>query len=436
LLDDAPTLGSSSGGLTVVDARGARYELEHDDARRPELRTGAAAVGSRALRGLGIRTPDVWIVELAPGDIELSRPSGAPEPLAEDARARARAREKRLVAFFDGGPKLPPSQGRHRVSATRWAAGIDVGITPDFGSRGDDANDLIAHNDRRTLRALSLFGSFLAFDGFGVRRTRDVYVGEPGKGHLVHYVVGLDRSLGAGSVVDPLPPYRPLSGRRGESSWQNLVLLGFAPAPRPKATQRRFLSLGTIGPLANPLGLETALPYGPFVRLSRADGYWAAKRIAGLLTPASTLEAIVDAGHFSDRAARDELLLLLRLRARQIVGYWFHQVTPIEVLTTEDTRLVLRDEAIFGGYAPAEEIVYELAYLDGEGRALAPPWTLKAQSHTLVLDVPKTIVDPKRNAVLHIRASRRGHPAPAFCDVHLAFYVGGVRAYAITHLPR
>lgn len=437
LLDDPPSLGPGAARIAIADQRGARYELARDTARRPELVTGAAAVASRALRGLGYRTPDVFVLDLAPDEIGLERPLlVAPEPGAEPVPtpptdAQRSARQKRVTDHFAAG--APAREGRFRVSATRWPIGIDAGITPDFGTRGDDDNDLIAHNDRRTLRALSVFGSFLAFDGFGVRRTRDVYVGERGKGFLRHYVVTMERSLGAMSVVDPLPPYRPLDGPRGDGTLANLLLLGFAPAARPKATQRKYLALGTIGPLANPKGLETGLPYGPFVRLTRADGYWAAKKIQTLLATPSTLEAIVDAGHYTEKGARDELLFLLRLRGRQIVGHWFHQTTPIEILGTEDKRLVLRDEAIAGGYAPASEITYELSYVDGEGRRLVEPTTLRATSDRFTLTVPTAIIDPKRPAVLHVRSFRRGKPAPMWCDVHLAFYVGGVRAYAISH---
>lgn len=437
IVDDPPSLGSVGTRIAIVDRRGVRYELARDTERRPELLTGAAVVGSRLLRGLGYRTPDVFLLDLAPADVGLDHPvptAPAPgeEPLPTPPTDEQRAqRARRVAAHFAGG--APAREGRYRVSATRWPIGIDVGITPDFGTRGDDNNDLIAHHDRRTLRALSVFGSFLAFDGFGVRRTRDVYVGERGKGFLRHYVVSMERSLGATSVVDPLPAYRPLDGPRGEGTLANLLLLGFAPAARPVATQRKFLGLGTIGPLANPKGLDTALPYGPFVRLTRADGYWAAKRIQALLATPSTLEAIVDAGRYSEPGARDELLFLLRLRGRQVVGHWLHRTTPIEILGTEDKRLVLRDEAIAGGYAPAAEVTYEISYVDGEGRKLGDAQRLAATSDRFTLTVPPAVIDPKRNAVLHVRSFRRGVPAPMWCDVHLAFYVGGVRAYAISH---
>jgi hypothetical protein len=435
LLDESPVV-SPGGALVVRDARGARYELLRDSARRPELLTGAAAVGSRFLRALGQRTPDVWVLPLASKDAISATPPAAPvvageEPPPPLTPEQIIAREARIELFFDGAPRLP--DGGIRVSATRFPNGIDVGITPDFGTRGDDDNDRIAHNDRRTLRALSVYGSLLAFDGFGVRRTRDVYVGPRGKGHLLHYVVRMEQSLGATSVVDPLPPYHPLAGRRGDGTLANLLLLGFAPAPRPRATQRTFLSLGSMGPLANPEGMNTSVPYGPFVRLSRTDGYWAAKRIASVLETPSTLVKIVEAADFSDHKASEELLFLLRLRARQVVGYWMHQVTPIELLATEDRRIVLRDEAIFGGYAPANEIHYELTYLDTEGRVLSSTKKLQATDGTFVVEVPKELLHPERPAVLHIRSFRRSLAASAYCDLHLAFYVGGVRVYAVTH---
>lgn len=415
LLEASPALGD---GLAVVDARGARYEIRRDTAQRPELRTGAAAVASRLLRAVGLRTPDVWVLGLRSEHVRFP----AVSPDAE------RALRARFGAFLAAGP--PAQEGAHRISATRWPIGIDIGIATDFGTRRDDPNDLIRHNDRRTLRSLKVIGAWLGFDGFGRRFARDAYVGKPGEGHVLHYVVEMERALGAGSVVDPLPRYQPLSGARGEGVLQNLVSFGFAPAPRPVLTQRRFLSLGTLGPLVNPKGLEPSLPYGPFVRLSRADAYWAAKRIASL-TP-EALATAVAAARFSDPDAQAELLLLISLRARQVVGHWFHQVTPCELVGTEGTRILLRDEAIFRGYSRVDETSYRVAFLDDDGDEIAPSLTLVPSAPIFGVEIPGRLLRRSDPVVLHLTVSRRGKSAPAACDVHVAMEPD-IHVFALHH---
>jgi hypothetical protein len=83
-----------------------------------------------------------------------------------------------------------------------------LGYAPESGTRGDDRNDVVPHENRRTLRALKVFASWLALEGLGPSKTIDRYLGPPGEGHVVHFVAGLDEALGAANVVratDPPP---------------------------------------------------------------------------------------------------------------------------------------------------------------------------------------------------------------------------------------
>ena len=93
-----------------------------------------------------------------------------------------------------------PTGEHYRVRATRWPVGLDLGPTPVAGVRPEDPNDCVPHAERRTLRALGLALYWLGLKRLPPFALRDVYVGEPGKGHLLHYVVAMDDAFGAEAV--------------------------------------------------------------------------------------------------------------------------------------------------------------------------------------------------------------------------------------------
>ena len=236
----APRALAREGGRNAASssstARGLRYELGRDTADRPFLRTSAARGRERVLvRALGYRALEVSIVGLRAA-------STSNRAASADTRATRRP------------PRVPLIRGRrrrdggYRATATRWPIGIDLGPTPAHGMRSDDDNDLVGHEDRRTLRALRLVRAWLAFPGFGVETLRDAYVGPPGRGHVQHFLVGLEGALGADvtrtgqqepRARDPAP-----DPTQGHDPLHQLVTLGLGD--RLRDSDRRFPALGAF----------------------------------------------------------------------------------------------------------------------------------------------------------------------------------------------
>ena len=71
-------------------------------------------------------------------------------------------------------PRL--ADGRVRVTASRYLAGRPIGPFRYYGTRTDDPNDVIPHENRRELRGLRLFAAWTNHDDTRAHNTQDVTV--------------------------------------------------------------------------------------------------------------------------------------------------------------------------------------------------------------------------------------------------------------------
>lgn len=312
--------------------------------------------------------------------------------------------------------------GGTRVSATRWPIGIDVGSPSDYSVRRDDPNDTIDHSDRRTLRALKTFAHWIEWGDFGVRRTRDVYVGKPGAGHVVHYLVGTSDAFGTGAAHDV-----PVRLELGGGFWWNLATLGLSPLTVVPPEPAPFPSLGFFPPTLAAGSFTVSPPYSPFVRIRPGDEYWAAKRLLE-----GGERALVDglaAAQYPAEAAKT-LGEALRSRRRQLVEHGLSVVTPLDPLATVGRALWVRDRALSAGFAEPSTTEYEIEFLDADGVALSPAVRQRAGGPLTEIVVPNGLTGV---VVLHVRVVRGGVAAPRWCDLHLTADASSVKLVGVRH---
>ena len=405
------TAESGQPGLAVTDARGLRYELRRDSRERPELVSASAAVASRLLGALGYRTPEVHVVTVAPNDIKEGNDKPAQEAVSDLLREGS-----------------PPTGDRYRVRATRWPVGIDVGPTPNAGVRPEDPNDRVPHGERRTLRALGL-----ALYWMGLRRLppfalRDVYVGDPGKGHLLHYIVAMDDAFGADAVG------REAEARLGgegkyldENALTALLTLGLRRRIAPPV-QTRWLALGEFQDVDAPETFTTSPPYEPADRLRPADAYWMGKRLAAV--PAETIPAALTAGHFSDVSARARAAEVMEARRARAIAWGFAQVTSAEVERVETGRLMLRDQANSRKIRGLAAERYAVTFLDDHGATVAPAIVVPVPDAAVSIPLPPGVPD---YLVVRATALREGGKAPRAVEVHVFKEPSGIRVLGVVH---
>ena len=81
-----------------------------------------------------------------------------------------------------------------------WGDGVSlVGPYQLFGTRSDDANDVVPHEHRRELRGLQVFAAWLNHARMDALHTYDIVVQPPGQPpHIRHYLFDFMATLGSG----------------------------------------------------------------------------------------------------------------------------------------------------------------------------------------------------------------------------------------------
>jgi hypothetical protein len=400
---------SGRSGLVVLDARGIRYEIGRDPKDRPVMRTAAAAIASNLVRAVGYRVPEVDVVAIRESELVVASVDGQPAP--NDA----------VRAFLDDGP--PPFAGYYRVTATRWPPGVDLGPTQPHAVRDDDANDRVPHEDRRTLRALRVVRAWLSFAGFGVHSLRDVYVGAPGKGHVEHFIVGLEGALGADQARGPADEPRSADAApdptRGRDPLGLLVTFGFGGRQPPR--DLRFPSIGAFEPEVTSADYESEVVFAPTYRMTAADAYWVAKHIATV--PNEAIAAAVERGRV-DQPTRERLVRIIAARRDGVVARAYADVTPVDVVSFDGVTVTLRDY----GFTRRAEARFEVETVDDAGAPLAPPRVLMPTGALFTLTAPRAPY-----VVVRLHVTRGDYEAPRTTEVHLRERAGVLRVVGVVH---
>jgi hypothetical protein len=359
---DPPPLEPS--GFERAYAGSALGEVLIEDPRhQPGTRSAAAVIASRLVRAVGYRTPAVTRVSA-------------------------------------------------RVAAMHWPPGIELGPTDPTGTRSDDPNDRIAHRDRRTLRALGLLAAWLDLRDLGPKRVVDVYVGAAPRGHVQHFLLGLDGSLGAAWFSSGGRDDSAVGVVRG-GTLENLVTLGLGRLKKTPAPSEP--SLRALSPTLNP-DFQLAHPWHPSERLLPSDGYWMSKRIARI--PRAFLQRSVLAAKL-DPAVSQHLVDALESRRSALVAGWLGAVTPLELVACESRKLWLADEAIRLGFASDSAVHYRVAFIDDHGQTLAPTVVVRPESGRLQIELPERALARDYFVVRVIGIVGR-KPAPRAFEAHLS----------------
>jgi len=359
-------------GMIIADGSGRRYIIKFDPVAYPELGSATEVVASRLLHAAGFNVPENFIVSFDPQRLRLD--DGA--ELSVETNDKRRPLTRRGLAMAELHEMLgranpnPDGSGVIRALASRFLPGIPVGPFSYTGRRGDDPNDIYAHEHRRELRGLYVVASWINHADMKEENTLDMY--DPESGQITHYLIDFGASMGSNSTS-------PSNPRRGQAnsfdlkdSLTRLATFGLYVHGYERAPQLvRYPSVGYLeNDLFRPDKWKPMYPAPPFESMTDRDAFWGA-RIVTSFTDAQ-IAAAVEAGQLSDPDAAAALREFLIERRDRIGLHWFARVNPLDRFGIDGQTLSFADLAVERGYTgdpPATR--YELSIRTQDGALLA-----------------------------------------------------------------
>ena len=304
----AAKVGGLNPGFQIVDAGGRRHILKFDRPGQPVVTTAAGAIAARLFWALGYNTPDDRVVHFTADDLVIA-PGVKASNDAGAQRDLSRQDLQQLLAVLT--PAAPG--GAYRGLTSAFLEGVPLGGFAYRGTRSDDPNDTIAHERRRVLRALRVFGAWLQHVDLKQDNTLDMYVEQDGRRFVRHYLVDFDACLGGFWAGRQEPrvgfTYDIDLGEAGA----NLLGLGLRRPDYERQGEPVHPHVGLYeADVFDPATWKPAYFNDYVAWCDAADARWAAAVMAHLTD--AHLEAAVAAGRFDDPAAAAEMLRVLSAR--------------------------------------------------------------------------------------------------------------------------
>ena len=309
-------------GFTAQDANGQTFFVSFDVRANPEGATGAVVVATKIFWALGYNQVEYFLTSMTPESIVIGpsattrRPSGKRSPLnQEDVRE--------IIERADRRP-----DGSYRVAAGRLLSGKVLGGFKYEGTRPDDPNDLVPHENRRELRALRVFGAWTNLTDMKAGNTLDTIVTEGGRGVIRHYLqdVGSTFGVGANGPHEWNEGWEYIYDRGGTK--RRLFTFGLAVSPWQTADYEKHPSIGRFeGEAFDPETWKPRAPTAAYIDMRADDAFWAARRVMAFSD--DLIRAIVKTGEYSDPAAEKYLGDVLIQRRDKIGRAYLAKINPV-----------------------------------------------------------------------------------------------------------
>ena len=327
-----------SAGFVVRDRAGDTWYLKLDHPAFPELSTSAEVISSRLLWLAGYHVPAMLVTDIEGSRFEL------------DPEARTRDSYNRKIPLTAGAfAKLlantnPDKDGKIHVLISKQPPGELLGPFSYRGLRGEDANDRIEHEHRRTLRALWLFSAWLNNTDTREANTLDMFrpIAKDGRGIVEHYLIDFGDAFGSAGLGEKAA----LQGWDYLVDWRtigsSILSLGFAYPPWRKLKRSAVRAIGLFeADMFDPEDWRPELPNPAFDQRTPADLFWAASILARIQP--DHIRAAVAAGHYHEMAASGAAVEILLGRRAKLLAYAFSGQVAVDRPRMQGSELRLDD---------------------------------------------------------------------------------------------
>jgi hypothetical protein len=323
-----------------------KFMLKTDQKSQPERPSAASAIGAALYHAVGFNTSCEQIVYFHPRVLSLKAGLTATDNSGVERSFDEAALEKVLANATRRGELL-------RMQASAWLPGYLLGPFRYEGTRDDDPNDVIPHEDRRDLRGGRLLAAWLNHFDAREQNTMDSWIAtNPGAddaspGFIRHYY--LDTSDSFGSEWD----WDGISRRLGRSYLLDFGDIGydfitFGTTKRPWERAARTKGYEDFGYYHyrdfDPDAWKNEYPNPAFSRATEHDNAWMARILSRF--DRADLEALVTLGKFSRPEHSAYLTEALEQRLRRIVDRYLFRLSPLaDVRVLGSSRVCATDLA-------------------------------------------------------------------------------------------
>jgi hypothetical protein len=330
---DKGKMGGSTPGFRVSIA-GKKYLFKADDADQPERASAAATIGLGVYHAAGYNTSCEQVVYFKPSLLKLS-PGLRYKRNFGDEKEFDRAALEAVLA------PCAKRDGRVRMQASAWIRGYTIGSFRYEGTRSDDPNDVVPHEDRRELRGARLLAAWLDRVDAREGNTLDSWFAdgkdpEASPGRVVHYMIDTSEVLG------PAWDWEQITRRMGYSyvfDWgdfaTDFVTLGI-PIRTWDVTRttpgHEMFSYFNVKDFA-PDHWKMEYPNAAFSRMTERDGAWMA-RILAHFTP-DKVRALAETGRFTDPDNTAYVASVLEGRLERILDRYLTRLSSIADVRVE-----------------------------------------------------------------------------------------------------
>ena len=341
LIDQGKTSGSTPGFRISVPGKG-KYLVKVEATGLPERQVAATVIGEAVYYATGFNATCEQALLVRPSIFTLKPGLRAAHGNFGDEYDFDR---KALVDMF---AKSNKHGGLLRITASAWVPGYVTQQWRYEGTRSDDPNDVVPHQDRRELRASRLLSAWI--DHFDSREgnsldtwVTDVKGGPPdaSPGHLVHLQMGTSAALGSAWDWDPV------SRRLGYSyvvDWGDMAtdFVTLGTATRVWETTQKAPGHELFGYFNardfDPERWKNEYPNPAFSRMTERDAAWMA-RILARFTP-QMVRTLAEMAKFADPASTDYLESTLEGRLAKILERYLTRVSPIAGVHVEGASVL------------------------------------------------------------------------------------------------
>lgn len=379
------SLGSTPG-FVIRDQKQDVYLIKFDPPLNPEMTTASEVITPRFLHAAGYNVPEHFLVSFDPNKFTV------------DPKAKIRGKhrllrpmtEQDVQDILERVPHRP--DGTIRAVASKFLEGIPKGPFLYEGTRPDDANDRIRHENRRELRGFRILAAFLNHTDTKAANALDMY--DPEKRYLTHYLIDFSSTLGADNADPQLPRFGNEYFLDFGTVGLSMIALGSYIKPWEIPLTMDYPAVGYFNAqYFDPSRWRPTFPNPAFLRMTLRDAYWGAKIVTSFTD--EDIETIVHTGGYTDPRAERYVADVLKARRDKIGRYYFNLVNPLDRFALQPTEsnvqaLVFENLALTGGYAPTTEATYRYTIWRhvpvGYDTLLVPEWDV--QTPRILLDKP------------------------------------------------